>query len=104
MAKHRVNWHLHRGKAEHHAGDVVDLDAATAEELLKLGVVTPLEEATPSAPPISETLAPEKLAKLNKTQLAEYAKAKFGKDLDTAALTKDALLAEIATFASGATE
>lgn len=92
MAKHRVNWNLDLGTSKHKEGDEIDLDAELSAHLTPLGVVTPLEGETPAE---VETIEPEKLAKLNKAQLVEYAKAKFGEDV---AGTKDEILASIAAL------
>jgi hypothetical protein len=97
MAKHRVNWHLDMGKDQHREGAIIDLDEKLSAQLVPLGVVTPLEEEAPVA---QETIEPEKLAKLTKAQLVDYAKAKFGKELDPSSASKDQLLAEIAALAA----
>jgi hypothetical protein len=94
MAKHRVNWHLDMGKDQHREGAIIDLDKKLSAQLVPLGVVTPLEEEAPS---VQETIEPAKLVKLTKAQLVEYAKAKFGKDIEG---SKDQLLAEIAALAA----
>jgi hypothetical protein len=98
MAKHKVNWHLHMGKTEHHAGDEIDLPAEQAAPLVGFGVLTPLgeDEVTPQV----EDFSPSQLAKMSKDQLAVYAKAKYSTVLNPADMTKDAMLAALAVCAA----
>jgi hypothetical protein len=95
MAKHRVNWHLHRGDKEHHEGDIIHMDAESAEPLVKMGVLTPMDEDEETAPEVG-TLSPSQLAKANKETLAQYAKQHYGVELDATEMTRDAMLAAIA--------
>ncbi len=97
--KHKVNWHLDMGKKQHHCGDVIDLDKDLADQLVPLGVVTPLEEDAQPETPVDD-LSPAQLAKLNKEGLADYAKQRFGLELSASELTKDAMLAAIAERAT----
>ena len=98
MAKHKVNWHLHMGKTEHHAGDEIDLSAEQAAPLVGFGVLTPVveDEVTPQA----EDMSPSQLGKLTKDQLADYAKRRYGVELNSSDMTKDAMLAAIAVSAA----
>jgi hypothetical protein len=93
MAKHKVNWHLHMGKTEHHAGDEIEMGAESAAPLIGMGVLTPM--ATEESAPV-EDMSPSQIAKANKEQLAQYAKQRYGVDLNSTEMTKDAMLAAIA--------
>jgi len=97
MAKHTVNWHLHTGKTEHRAGDVIEMDAESAAPLVGMGVLSPLakEESAPV-----DDMSPSQIAKANKEQLAQYAKQRYGVDLNPTEMTKDAMLAAIAERAA----
>jgi hypothetical protein len=100
MAKHRVNWHLDMGKKQHREGDEVELNDEQSATLTKLGVVTKLEEDEESSE--AGSLTPSQLSKLNKDELAKYAKDTFGAELNPADQTKDAMLAAIAVCAAAA--
>jgi hypothetical protein len=101
--KHRVNWKLDMGTAVHKEGDEVEIPAKHVDTLEKLGVITPLPEAS-GAKATGETdeLTPAQLAKLSKPAIAAYAAAKYGEKLDETQMTKDALLAAVAELATKA--
>jgi hypothetical protein len=96
--KHRVNWHLDLGKSQHREGEEIYLEPELSAHLTKLGVVTPLEAE--QQPVEVAAIAPEVLTKMSKGKLADYAQEKFGKALNAADMTKDAMLAEIAALAA----
>lgn len=93
MAKHKVNWHLDMGKDKFHGGDVIELDAKEAAPLVGFGVLTPLSEDESAE---VEDMSSAQLAKVNKEQLAQYAKQRYGVALNSTEMTRDAMLAAIA--------
>lgn len=95
MGKNRVNWSLDRGgKKPHTAGEIIDIPAKEAAELIALGVITPLEAGDEDT--TVDDLETAELKTLTKEQLAEYAKRKYAVDLKPAESTKDSMLAAIA--------
>lgn len=97
MSSYIVNWALSGFReAEHKAGDVIKAVEHEAEEiaaLVKAGVLSLIEKVKGAGEEIDLTAA-------STDELVTLAKDKYGFDLDPA-LSKDAMLAEIASLEVG---
>jgi hypothetical protein len=90
--KFNVNWALSGFRSlEHKAGDVIEAAKEEVEHLLRDGVLSVADKAVPKS---LDTTS------MDTEELVAYAKAKFGYALE-ATLTKDAMLAEIASLQAG---
>jgi hypothetical protein len=94
--KFNVNWAISGFRGlEHKAGDVIEAAKEEVEHLLGAGVLTVSEKTSP------KSMDPNKAGCLMSTEeLVAYAKTKFGYVLEVT-LTKDAMLAEIASLQGG---
>lgn len=99
MAKHKVNWKLSHKRGDFKEGQIVDLTKAEAEELLPLGVITPLESSEETGP--VDALSAAQLKAMTKEELAQYAHEAFDAAIDPAESTKDEMLAKIAELVAG---
>jgi hypothetical protein len=96
-SKYMVNWALSGFRSlEHKAGDVIEAVEHEAEEiatLVKTGVLTLIKKVEGAGDEIDTATA-------STDDLVAYTKEKFGFELDPS-LSKDAMLAEIASLESG---